>query len=274
MARPQPAPPSQKDGEVMLRLSGGAGDQSTASVQQFIFPIRPESFTIEQPARSTVIQTIGGAFQEHLGPGLPTITLSGTTGWRGHTTASGARSTSGYDAFLTLRGIHEEYLRRCASGDPASVILELTVALVRQAQAAFGHYQVSSESYQTSLSKQNPLLQSYQIRYIVLKIMGSGGAGPTSTLAPAGTAITPTQLQAAQTNQIQVAISDMYRATGAAGTLAPVPYVVQVGDTTQSIAKNQYGSAALGGRIAQANRLTSEAFLNPGMLIYLPQEPV
>ncbi len=49
--------------------------------------LRPEELTRTDISRSTVTQTLGGAFIDSFGKGLPTVQISGHTGWRGRTAA-------------------------------------------------------------------------------------------------------------------------------------------------------------------------------------------
>src|SRR3546814_6347174 len=44
--------------------------------------IRPEDLTRGDPSRMDVQQTLGGAWADNFGPGIPTINISGHTGWR------------------------------------------------------------------------------------------------------------------------------------------------------------------------------------------------
>lgn len=56
-----------------------SGDLLPSSVD---LAIRPEDLTRGDPSRLNVQQTLGGAWADNFGPGVPTITISGHTGWR------------------------------------------------------------------------------------------------------------------------------------------------------------------------------------------------
>lgn len=45
--------------------------------------IRPEDLSIAYPSRVSVTQTLGGAWADSFGKGVPTVNISGITGWRG-----------------------------------------------------------------------------------------------------------------------------------------------------------------------------------------------
>lgn len=49
----------------------------------FQLTIRPEELTRTEPSNQTVTQTLGGAWLDDGGPGIATVNISGTTGWRG-----------------------------------------------------------------------------------------------------------------------------------------------------------------------------------------------
>lgn len=51
--------------------------------------IRPEDLSITYPSRAAVHQTLGGAWADSFGKGVPTINISGHTGWRGGDKADG-----------------------------------------------------------------------------------------------------------------------------------------------------------------------------------------
>jgi len=52
--------------------------------------IRPEEFSLNNPSRLTVTQTLDGAWADSFGPGIPKIILNGHTGWRGNDNIDGA----------------------------------------------------------------------------------------------------------------------------------------------------------------------------------------
>lgn len=67
----------QKDRQISFVLDDG---MSLRTPVQFF--IRPEELTRVEPSRLNTTQTLGGAWVDNFGPGLSTIQISGTTGWR------------------------------------------------------------------------------------------------------------------------------------------------------------------------------------------------
>lgn len=67
----------QKDRQISFVLDDG---MSLRTPVQFF--IRPEELTRVEPSRLNTTQTLGGAWMDNFGPGLSTIQISGTTGWR------------------------------------------------------------------------------------------------------------------------------------------------------------------------------------------------
>ncbi len=65
------------------------------------FLVNPETVNYDFPSRTTVIQTLGGAVIDTFGAGIPTITLTGTTGWN--------RRDIQTDGFSAFRALYEFY---------------------------------------------------------------------------------------------------------------------------------------------------------------------
>lgn len=91
-----PFPTSQKERTIFFRTAdkGGIGKGHTLS-------INPEDLTISEPSRVSVQQTLGAAWVDNFGPGLRTITISGTTGWR-------AKKIGGLDWEAEFKSLYDE----------------------------------------------------------------------------------------------------------------------------------------------------------------------
>lgn len=105
----------------LLQKPGGFGTPVTLKV-------RPEDLTRNEPSRVNVTQTLGRGVQgwvDNFGEGLPSVTISGHTGWR----SSAGSGEDGAEAFETLNNLvqHEYHKAKQAaidSGmDPANVKL-------------------------------------------------------------------------------------------------------------------------------------------------------
>ena len=76
-------PKSQKAGD--RPISFVLAEYSKSDIQEYKFVIRPEELSRMDPSRVTVHQTLGGerlGWADDFGQGLPTINISGHTGWR------------------------------------------------------------------------------------------------------------------------------------------------------------------------------------------------
>lgn len=121
----QRAPTDQRAGvrpiAFLLQKPGGFGTPVTLK-------IRPEDLTRNEPSRVNVTQTLGRGVQgwvDNFGEGLPSVTISGNTGWR----SSAGSGEDGAEAFETLNNLvqHEYHKAKQAAidagMDPASVKL-------------------------------------------------------------------------------------------------------------------------------------------------------
>lgn len=124
--------------------------------------IRPEDLTRNEPSRITVHQTLGRGTQgwvDNFGEGLPSVTISGHTGWR----ASGASSEDGVKAFEKLNQLvahryHQAKQAAIDSGrDPAGVKLLFVDLLDGFA------WNVAPTQFVLRRNKSRPLLMQYNI---------------------------------------------------------------------------------------------------------------
>ncbi|UIS74641.1 hypothetical protein [Morganella phage Mecenats66] len=122
--------------------------------------IRPEDLAIVQPERVSVHQTLGreiAGWADDFGVGLPTISISGHTGWR----TSFASGQDGADAWFTLKKIMREQYQEerqkmiDSGGDPSSVRL-IYMDLLNQCT-----YSVIPQEFTLRRNKQKPLLFMY-----------------------------------------------------------------------------------------------------------------
>lgn len=150
-------PPDQRRRNIGFLLTGGPGPDVA-----FNFGLRPEELTYQEPSRLQVQQTLGGAWADSFDRGVGTITISGTTGWRG------TSFQSGEDMFLGLRetvyqGWHDARARAISEGsDPEGVQLYFTDSLDSISVL------VAPKTFTLRRSKSSPLLMRYQIQLLVL----------------------------------------------------------------------------------------------------------
>ena len=163
-------PQSQKP---LLRPVGFLLDDKTAdsAVPPFLFAplvIRPEHLTRPEQSRSNVAQTLGGAWVDNFGPGLATIQISGTTGWRGGWIRDGMQE------FLYLHDIvykqwHSRRDTAIKNGvDPNDVRLIFIDGLDSQVAV------VEPKAFRLDRDKQRPLLVQYNI---IMTVISDGVPG-------------------------------------------------------------------------------------------------
>lgn len=157
MAQPSP-PSSQKAGD--RPISFLLDNQTAGAPVAFVdLVIRPEDLTRTDQSRLAVQQTLGGAFVDNFGAGVPTITLSGHTGWR----RTASSDDDGLARFQALKGAvfdqwHEQRQSNIAAGsDPNDVRLIFSDALDDMSVV------VAPVSFVLRRSRSRPLLAQYQI---------------------------------------------------------------------------------------------------------------
>lgn len=163
-----PVPASQKERVIFFRLvdddwfikaTDPSQSRNNGEINGHTLSINPEELTVTEPSRVSVQQTLGSAWVDSFGPGLRTINISGTTGWR-------AKHSSGRDWESEFKSLHDEtfkywHIRRAAKiaegGDPDKVRLEFVDTL--DGIAVY----VVPQQFVLKRSKSRPLLVQYNI---------------------------------------------------------------------------------------------------------------
>lgn len=142
-------------------------DQSTGSPPVSLsLVIRPEDLTRTDPSRINTQQTLGGAWADNFGPGIPTISISGHTGWRRRLvndddSDGGERFQALFEHIFTQWHVLRNDAVN-AGTDPDRVRLVFADALDQFAVV------VAPTSFALRRSKSRPLLSQYQISLMVL----------------------------------------------------------------------------------------------------------
>lgn len=137
-------------------------------------PIRPEDLTRNEPSRISVHQTLGRGvtgWVDNFGEGLPSVTISGTTGWR-YQPALGLDGYGSFDALNTLvaHRYHEAKQDAIDTGrDPAGVKLLFVDLLDGFA------WSVAPTQFVLRRSKSRPLLYQYNISLQAVSTSIDGG---------------------------------------------------------------------------------------------------
>lgn len=150
-------PPDQRAGKRPISFVLDAAGSLSAPVTLII---RPEDLTRNEPTRATVHATLGrdvSGWVDHFGEGLPSLTISGHTGWRG------AGSVNGEQAFKDLNNLVQHDYSKAkqaaidAGTDPALVKLLFVDMLDDFA------WSVAPMQFILRRSKSRPLLHQYNI---------------------------------------------------------------------------------------------------------------
>ena len=164
------APSSQKP--IARPISFVLDDQTAGGPSEVLdFWVRPEDLTRSDPSRLTVQQTLGGAWADSFGPGVPQISISGTTGWR--TDVSGSDGIARWLALkeMCFDGWHARRAAAIAAGlDPNGVNLIFADALDEFAAI------VAPVNCTLRRSRSRPLLIQYQMTLIVVGDASDPGA--------------------------------------------------------------------------------------------------
>jgi len=154
----------QKDRQISFVLDDG---MSLRTPVQFF--IRPEELTRVEPSRLNTTQTLGGAWVDNFGPGLSTIQISGTTGWRMNPVGEDWET-----AFMRLRAEvftewHKLRNNKIQMGlNPDSVKLIFADTLDNIAAV------VAPQAFTLRRSKARPLLMQYNINLSIVSDRLSG----------------------------------------------------------------------------------------------------
>lgn len=177
------AKPAPSDQRVGVRPISFVLDNAGSIGSPVSLVIRPEDLTRTEPARATVHQTLGGAtsgWVDHFGEGLPSVSISGHTGWR-HSIGSGMDGAQAFEQLNDLV-VHQFPAARQAAVDrgmdPAMVKLLFVDLLDRFA------WSVVSTQFVLRRSKSRPLLFQYSIN---LQATATGVAFPSVVLPNLGT---------------------------------------------------------------------------------------
>ena len=140
--------------------------ESQDVLMSYAFYVSPEGIDISQPSRVAVYQSINGkTFVDHLGGGVATISIEGTTGLNRHPNHNGYLGF-GYVSYVLLRSILDKYNNLCQSGKTATTRLTLVVAT--EDAPDYGQWDVTLQALSLSRSTRSPLMFRYKLSFIAL----------------------------------------------------------------------------------------------------------
>lgn len=155
------APPIQKADKRPISFILHNLAQASAPVKVNLV-IRPEDLSRPDVSRATVVQTLGGAWWDDWGPGLPSVQISGTTGW------GGGNRPDGLVAFQELHStIFKEWHKQRADAIEAGLDPEMVKLIFCDDLDEFT-WVVLPQQFQLRRNKSRPLLSQYTIQLAFL----------------------------------------------------------------------------------------------------------
>lgn len=131
---------------------------------EYFFYVLPDSIDYISPARITTYQSINGYTSvDHLGEGIASINISGTTGWRLGSTRTGLFA---YHSYAMLRALIDRYYSLCKDGKSTNETLKLYVGMPDAPN--FGQWYVSVRNMTLKRSSSAPMLFQYGINFVCL----------------------------------------------------------------------------------------------------------
>lgn len=121
--------------------------------------VNPSDASVEEPARVTITQTLGGAYVSNFGQGLFKVNLSGTTGFNARRNSEGVL-TDGYTEMQNFRRkLYRDFITRKS---PKKEMFWYNWETEE-------YYKVIPEGFRLLQSKTEPLLFRYEIPLVCLE---------------------------------------------------------------------------------------------------------
>lgn len=219
------APPSQK-ADVRPIAFVFHNEATGAAPIVFKLVIRPEELTRSEPSRLTVTQTLGNAWADNFGPGVPTVTLSGHTGW-----GQGARP-DGLKNFIDLHDLIFERWHRERSEALAMGLDPDKVRLIFADELDTFTWVVAPRSFVLRRNRSRPLLSQFHIE---LAWLSSNASDAQAAMAAQDATLT-------QGAVLQGALSDLGLSSLGNSIDRITDFVANVGSVTTSANQDILGA--------------------------------
>ncbi len=155
------------------RTSQGSAFTGTGAAEYYLF-VNPSQLQITYPTRAQAMQTLGGAFIDSFGYGLPTGQIQGTFGW-----GKDLGGFTGVERMFALRKLYEAWQSETIR--KGYRVSELIVASDRI------HFEVFWGNLDIQRSANQPFLANYALPFTVVRDW-FGPRDRVYSLAPVGTA--------------------------------------------------------------------------------------
>lgn len=151
--------------------------------RQHTLILNPTDFTQSEPVRGQVVQTLGGAYVDDFGRGLPEVTIQGNTGWRLKNMPDGKGILDGWQAFKALRSDIFRYYTD-AKDEVRTFLHNPNYELRWYNWGEDEYYAIHPKEFQLQRSASNPLLYQYSFPFTCLRDLRREWGGKEADSAP------------------------------------------------------------------------------------------
>jgi hypothetical protein len=130
--------------------------------------VNPEDMSVNEPAKVTVTETLGGGYVSDFGSAFKTVSIQGTTGYRARYNADG-ELRDGYTEFVHFRS--EVYRKFLDANEPK-------YAMYWYNWEDEEYYRIQPTNFRLMRNKSEPLLYRYELQFTCLEKLGAGGTKP------------------------------------------------------------------------------------------------
>jgi hypothetical protein len=124
--------------------------------------LNPSDMSMDEPPRTNVVQTLGGAYISDFGKGLPNVSISGTTGFHARRKASG----DVFDGYTEWKAFRDKVYRYYV--ETKSTQIEMYWFNWEDSE----FYKVVPLSFRLMRSKSEATLYRYELRFVCTKKLG------------------------------------------------------------------------------------------------------
>lgn len=258
-------PPSDQSGDISIHLGSPSGGT------HFVFPVGLEGLTLTMGSRAVTTQALDAFWCDALGPAVPTLTLTGHTGWRA--LRDGLDGKQQFIKLVTMHKDHERLLAKYPNNRASLLLLhDATADLTLWCFAT---------SLRISRDKTQALLFPFEWDLTVVRKVdpAAPSLGRSSSSSPSQGAQTSTS----SPKQAGIKHSaDALRNRNAATVPGDaIKYIVQSGDTLSALVKTKYNATtwdqqkryidAVMRYPANNGRIQDADHIYPGEVIWFPR---
>lgn len=143
----------------LYHLTFEVAKRGIGTIYRHTLLVNPQEFTQVEPARNTVTQTLGGAFVQDFGQGLPQVTISGITGYKARKNVDGEVR----DGFEEFRHFRETIYRMFIRNNEADLVMYWYNWEDEE------YYAIQPHTFRLQRNKAEPLLYRYEFNFTCLR---------------------------------------------------------------------------------------------------------